>query len=249
MGTVFSLTVLDVADGASAALDDVMAWLEHVEATFSTFRQDSEISRLGRGQLALAECSMEVREVLALCNREEDMSDGAFSAWRGGRLDPAGMVKGWGIAGAGARLAAHGLANYCVNGGGDVQCAGPGRGAGWIIGVAHPFVAGALLVKVRVPGAIATSGSYERGSHIAHARTGRRGPLASLTVLAPTILWADAHATAGFAMSDARPWLESLPGVEALGVLTDGSYWTTAGFAGHCVGGAADPLAAEIPRL
>ena len=41
----------------------VFAWLR-VDATFSTYREDSEICRMDRGELALADAHPHVREVL-----------------------------------------------------------------------------------------------------------------------------------------------------------------------------------------
>ena len=53
--------------GADAAADEVFAWLRWVDATFSTYRADSEISRLDRGELTLADAHPLVREVLGQC--------------------------------------------------------------------------------------------------------------------------------------------------------------------------------------
>ena len=62
---------------------------------FSTYRADSAISRLGRGEITLADCPPEVAEVLALGEAAERDSGGAFAVRRGGVLDPSGVVKGW----------------------------------------------------------------------------------------------------------------------------------------------------------
>ncbi|MEA2170440.1 MAG: FAD:protein transferase, partial [Solirubrobacteraceae bacterium] len=47
------------------------AWLREVDAIFSTYREDSEISRLDRGELLLGDCRPEVDEVLSECMRLE----------------------------------------------------------------------------------------------------------------------------------------------------------------------------------
>ena len=49
-----------------AAWAEVMEQLRDVDGVFSTYRPDSVVSRLGRGELALADCPPEVAEVLAL---------------------------------------------------------------------------------------------------------------------------------------------------------------------------------------
>ena len=63
--------VIDVRDGDvdEAALDHVYAWFRWVDATFSTYREDSEISRLARGELAPADACGEVRYVLDRCEQ------------------------------------------------------------------------------------------------------------------------------------------------------------------------------------
>jgi hypothetical protein len=81
------------------------------------------------------------------------------------------------------------------------------------------------VVRVlRVRGqAVATSGLYERGSHIRDPRPGRAArstpALTSLTVVGPSLAWADAYATAGFVMGDdALDWVDGRPGYAALAI-------------------------------
>ncbi len=61
---------------------------------FSTIREDSQISRLARGELTV-EGYPEVAEVLDLCAEAERVSDGWFSSNYRAWLDPTGIVKGW----------------------------------------------------------------------------------------------------------------------------------------------------------
>jgi thiamine biosynthesis lipoprotein ApbE len=82
-------------DRAHVARTAALAVLREADRVFSTYRADSVISRLDRGELALADCPPEVGEVLALGERARRDSDGAFDVRRGGRLDPSGVVKGW----------------------------------------------------------------------------------------------------------------------------------------------------------
>jgi thiamine biosynthesis lipoprotein len=62
-------------------------------------------------------------------------------------------------------------------------------------------------------GAVATSGTYERGTHIVDGRTGRPvRDLVSLTVIAPDLTTADATSTAAFAMgTDGIGWAHAQP--------------------------------------
>ncbi|WP_431994989.1 FAD:protein FMN transferase [Streptomyces griseoflavus] len=241
MGTVFSLDVRGgEPDTVRAAVREAVAGLHRVDEVFSTYREDSQISRLARGELGVEECDPEVAEVLALAAEAERVSEGWFSARHRGRLDPTGIVKGWATERAARRLAAAGASGVSVNGGGDVQLLGaPGAGRPWRVGVSDPLRPGGLAAVVSAAGAdevaVATSGTAERGDHIVDPRTGRPAvtDLVAVTVVAPRLTWADCWATAAFAMGsrEGLRWLESLPGVEGLLI--------TAGDEARCTGGLA----------
>jgi thiamine biosynthesis lipoprotein len=233
MGTVFSFDLRDpnVDDGALA---DVIAWLHWVDATFSTYRDDSDINRLGGGKLRLHECAPAVAAVLDLCAEATRRTDGYFTATPHGRLDPSGLVKGWAVEGASSRLAAAGSRAHTVSGGGDVCAVGTQEdGTPWQIGVVDPRDVTALATVVSTTdGGVATSGTAERGTHICNPMTGRPATeLASVTVVGPRLMWADVYATAAVARGhDARRWLETVAGYEAFAVASDGSAWWTRGF-------------------
>jgi FAD:protein FMN transferase len=237
MGTVVSFDAPDWAGrdaGSGAVLDRVVQWLHWVDATFSPYRDDSDVSRFGRGSLALAGCAPELAEVLAACAEVSALSGGYFTTWPGGRFDPSGYVKGWAIERAAAMLTAAGSAEHSVNGGGDIQCVGDrGPGQPWRVGIADPLRPGSFaLVVTGQDFAVATSGVAERGAHIINPHTGRPAAgLASLTVVGARLAATDAYATAAFAMgSAARDWVESLDGFEAFAVTPDGRAWQTSGF-------------------
>ncbi len=71
--------------------------------------------------------------------------------------------------------------------------------------------------------AVATSGTYERGEHIRDPRTGRAPTgLLSVTVVGPSLTWADVYATTAFAMGEAGPaWVATHPGYGALAITAD----------------------------
>lgn len=241
MGTVVSFDIRDTGPDTADALLSAVAWLHRVDAVFSTYRPDSQISRLGRGELPLAACDPEVAEVLALGERAERDGEGWFSVRPdGAALDPSGVVKGWAVERASAILRAAGSHRHSVNGGGDVQtCGEPEPGRGWNLGVAHPLHPGAFATVVRGSGiALATSGTAERGAHILDPHTGAPvgGGLASVSVVGDSLTAADIAATTAFAMGGvrggaaARTWLEAAPGLEGFAVTTDGRAWWTSGF-------------------
>ena len=129
MGTAITMDVRDDLEAVAlqAALDDAFGWLRWVDDTFSTYKPDSQVSRLGRGELALRECHPMVRAVLERCEKLRDLTHGYFDARaRAGRaLDPSGLVKGWAVEQASELLAAAGAVNHCANAGGDVALRGP----------------------------------------------------------------------------------------------------------------------------
>ena len=237
MGTVVSFDVPAWAgpdSGDDAVLSRAVRWLHWADATFSPYRDDSDVSRFGRGSLKLAECAPELAEVLSACAEVAALSGGYFTTTPGGRFDPSGYVKGWAIERAAAMLTAAGSAEHSVNGGGDIQCIGD-RGAGqpWRVGIADPLRPGTLaLVVTGRDFAVATSGPAERGPHIINPHTGRPATgLASITVVGAGLAAADAYATAAFAMGPAaRDWMETVDGYEAFAITPAGAAWQTSGF-------------------
>jgi thiamine biosynthesis lipoprotein len=232
MGTVVSF---DIPAGAAGAMTAAIAWLHWVDATFSPYRDDSDVSRYGRGEISLAQCAPELADILRQAADIGDRSGGYFSITPAGQFDPCGFVKGWAVERAATMLSQAGSASHCVNGGGDVRCAGsrePGRP--WRIGIAHPLRPGSLaLVVAGHDFGVATSGIAERGDHIMNPHTGRPATgLASITITGPSLVTADAYATAAFAMgAAARDWVGGLDGYEAYAITRDGAAWQTAGFA------------------
>jgi len=233
MGTVVTIDVRDPGVDPAAA-DAALAYLHDIDARFSPFRPDSEVSRLARGEIREDECSTDVRHVLALCEDLRRTSDGYFDI-RGhrpdGLLDPCGMVKGWAVEEASRILEAAGASDYFINAGGDVIAAGGSvPGGAWRVGIRHPRevdrLAAVLAVRDR---AVATSGTYERGEHIRDPHTGRRPTgLLSLTVVGPSLAWADAYATTAFAMGlQGIGWVARHVGYGACGITGDGRVlWT-----------------------
>jgi thiamine biosynthesis lipoprotein len=200
MGTTVSVAIRPpLVD--DEVIDRFFDQLRAVDAQFSPYRADSEVSRLARGELSEADASPDLLHVLAACDHLALVTDGAFDARRhrpDGRPDPSGYVKGWAIEEAAWILDSAGARNYWVNAGGDIVARGeatPGRK--WRVGIQHPDrrdrVAAALAVSDR---AVATTGSYERGDHILDPR-GRPGATApsalrSVTVVGPTLAFTDA---------------------------------------------------------
>jgi FAD:protein FMN transferase len=217
-------------------IEDVFTSLASVDARFSLFKPDSEISALNSGLLPIAEVSQDMQEVLALAERTRGETRGYFDIERpDGGLDPSGIVKGWAIRNAARQIAARGVRNFFVDAGGDIQSVGKNaEGEDWKIGIRNPFNE-SEIIKVLAPRGcgVATSGSYVRGQHIydPHQPDQTITDIVSLTVLAPDVLEADRFATAAFAMGKAGiHFIEELPDLEGYVVASNGIATQTSGF-------------------
>lgn len=221
-----------------AAVQQVFAELQRLDAVFSTYRPDSEIRRLAGGELTVDSASDEVREVLALCEAARDRTEGWFDhelpepdGVR--RLDPSGLVKSWAAERAARFLAGLDGCDWLLNAGGDVV--GHSGGEPFVVGIQAPDDPAAVLdVVALTSGGVATSGSYARGGHVVDPHTGRPATqLAGVTVVGASLQDADVLATACYA--EGLPGLDRVArtaGYEALFVLRDGTRHTTGGWPG-----------------
>ena len=229
------------SDAVEAAVAQAFATLRRFDEIFSTYREDSDINRLARGEITMSDCDPLVAEALEIGARAGELTGGVFTVvlpapdLTGDRtgadgelaeriFDPTGLVKGW----AAGRAAGH-LANipgiaYCLNAGGDlVAGVGPGvpvsgpDAVTWRVGIEDPNTPGQIArVVPLVVGAVATSGTAARGAHLFNPHTdsavSRHG---SATVVGADLLWADIWATALFIAPEIAPrFAEAQPGWE-----------------------------------
>lgn len=203
------------ADGDARAAA-VFASLREIDRLFSTYREDSQISALRRGEFTEHDSPPLVREVLALCREARERTEGWFDPWLPGGFDPSGLVKGWAVERAAAGL---GDIDHCLNAGGDivVHVTSPASPP-WRIGIEDPRDRRRLIAVHAVrTGAVATSGTAARGPHIIDPRRGVPArDMLSVTVAGPSLCWADVYATAAFAHGPgAESWLSRIdPGYE-----------------------------------
>ena len=208
--------------------------LHRADDVFSTWRDDTPISRLRRGEISVVEAPPEVATVLALCEQAKLLSGGWFDPWAmPGGVDPTGLVKGWAAQRAAERLQAAGASAAIVNAAGDVVTFGePEPGRPWRVGIRDPFAPERIDCVVEVRGAVATSAAYERGEHVLdpHTRRPARAAL-SATVTGPDLALADALATGLLAAGpEGLESIEGVDGYEALLVEVDGRRRTSGGF-------------------
>jgi thiamine biosynthesis lipoprotein len=250
MGMPIGIDLRD-AEVDPAALDAAFDWFRWVDATFSTYKLESEVSRLNRNELALVEAQPEVRAVLERCERLRFETNGYFDIreafFHGGAseridarssvpFDPSGYVKGWAVDRAACILETAGARNYAINAGGDIRLHGAALpDPSWRVGIQHPLIRDKVAAVVETTDlAIATSGTYARGEHIVDPHTGQTpAGVLSVTIVGPDLGTADAYATAAFAMGEAGPeWTAGLvgSGYEAMTILADERVLSTPDF-------------------
>ena len=206
MGTMVSIRIADAElgehdDSAIAVLNEIEHEFARLNAMFSLYLEHSEISRISRGELALADSSEEMRSEYARALDWREKTDGAFSPHRpDGVIDLSGTIKAVAIDAAAALLRDAGFENFSVNVGGDLTTSGDQSEdeSGWITGIVEPEDRGTILAAVRLTSefpAMATSGSAERGEHI-WLRPETTKDFVQATVIAEDIIKADVLATA-----------------------------------------------------
>ena len=197
---VWSTVVTIESDLEDFSYQRQIDFLHKVDQIFSTFIPDSQVSQIRTGRMQISQANSLLQEVWEGCILAKEITDGAFDPWSvEGGFDPSGYVKGWAADQICDQLRAAGAKHIQVNAGGDIALrGGSSQGSPWQIGVAHPEKTD-LVSKIYevTDGAIATSGTYERGNHIIDPQTksiavGAR----SATVVGNDAGLADAIATA-----------------------------------------------------
>ena len=184
----------------SDACNEAEKYFQDVDRRFSTFKPESEVSQIRRGELNLEDASPEMKLVWNKCLELRELTQRAFDPWAvPGGFDPSGFVKGWAAQESLRFFAENSINHLQINAGGDVVVRGGiDDESPWTIGIRHPDFAHEIAKSYEVfDGAIASSGTYERGAHIIDPRVGvpAVGSRAA-TVVGPDAGVADALATA-----------------------------------------------------
>jgi thiamine biosynthesis lipoprotein len=232
MGMPVSI-ILDDDFAKEKDIEKIFDYFRKIDATFSTYKKESEVSRINRGELNVSLASSEVKKVIELCEQTKKETNGFFNIEWGGKVDPSGIVKGYAIWQAGIKLKKMGYKNFCVEIAGDMEISGLLKGKKWRIGIENPFNRTEIVKILEVTNkGIATSGNYLRDSHIYNPINNRvADEVASVTVIADNIYNADRFATAAFAMGKKGIYfLEKANNLEGYMVLKNGKAISTGRF-------------------
>lgn len=230
---------VEIVDGTASQkdVDKVFDYFEYVDKKFSTYKNDSEITKINEGKIGRNEYSQDMATVFTLSEETKQLTDGYFDIQvPGGKYDPSGLVKGWAIHNASKILTEAGFNSFYINAGGDIQAEGlNNQGLPWIIGIRDPFKKEEVMVKVVcISGrGMATSGSYLRGAHIYNPHEAGKplNEIVSLSVIGPNVYEADRFATAAFAMGcGGINFIENLGGFEGYMINKDGIATMTSNF-------------------
>ena len=234
MGMPITVEIVDPS-ATETIFDIVYEYFNYVDETFSTYKDDSEISRINRHELALTDASEDMQTIFALAEQTKHETDGYFNLEHHGRYDPSGVVKGWAIYNAAQILLLNGFENFYVDAGGDIQMSGcNAEGELWRVGIRNPFKPEEIVKVLSLTDrGVATSGTYVRGQHIYNplAEDEAITDILSLTVVGPDIYEADRFATAAFAMGkNGINFIESLHDFEGYMIDKNKQATFTSGF-------------------
>ena len=236
MGMPVVVQVID-KNAKEEDVSEVFSYFHYIDNKFSTYKKNSEISQINRGELNELNYSNEMRKILSLCQKTKQETNGFFEINNNGVLDPSGIVKGYAINNGANILVQKGYKNIYVEIAGDIQVFGNnGKDNFWKIGIQNPFNLEEIIkvVKLKDRG-IATSGTYIRGSHIINPKKKKPAEdIVSITVIGPNVYEADRFATAAFAMGKKGiRFIEGLKGFEGYMIQKDKTAVYTSGFSNY----------------
>jgi FAD:protein FMN transferase len=234
MGMPITVEIIDTA-ATEQAFDDVFAYFEYVDEKFSTYKQDSEISRINRRELLLEESSPDMKMIFDMSEQTRQETNGFFNIQHNEIYDPSGIVKGWSIYNAAQILRQMMFENFYVEAGGDIQMSGMNdQNQNWRVGIRNPFNLDEIVKVLSITDrGVATSGTYVRGQHVYNPQDEDQSmtEVLSLTVIGPDIYEADRFATAAFAMGRSGiEFIERLEDFEGYMIDKDKQATFTSGF-------------------
>lgn len=172
-GTVVSFHIPEQGVSDSVVkefLAQAIDYVHEIDRQFSTYKESSDVSKIRRGESDISRADQRVQEIWKLCEQARDLTEGAFDPFqeRLSGFDPSGYVKGWAADQIAMMAASMGINRLHINAGGDLTVrGGMSEAKPWMIGIQHPKRAGSIAAVIPVrDGALASSGTYERGAHI-----------------------------------------------------------------------------------
>lgn len=200
MGMPSTIEVVD-QNAEEKDIQKVFNYFLKIDNRFSTYKTDSEISKINRGEIDSKNYSHEMKKILKLCEETKKETNGYFDIKINGKFDPSGLVKGYTIFNGANLLTKLGYKNFYVEIAGDIEIRSNKK---WKIGIKNPFNTREIVKVLNLTnGGVATSGNYERGKHILNPiEKNLANEIASITIIGPNVYEADRMVTAAFAMGE-----------------------------------------------
>ena len=234
MDVVIILVDSKISEGI---FDNAFNYLRAVDEKFSTYKPNSEISKINDHVVNNSLFSNEMQEIFKLSEETRIETNNFFNIKnKENKYDPSGLVKGWAIHNTAKILREHGCKNFLIDIGSDIQVDGKNEvGENWAIGIKNPFNPDKEIIKIvyLTNCGVATSGKYAKGNHIYNPNDSldTLNEIVSVTVIAKNIYEADRFATAVFAMGkDGINYLEDKNGLEGYVIDKNGIATMTSGF-------------------
>lgn len=227
---------LEIVDKNSSENDFLLvkSYFSYIDKTFSTYKKNSEISKINSGKLNKENYSSDMKKIFKIAEETKKITDGYFDIRKNSFLDPSGIVKGWAIYNASKILKKRGFKNFYIDIGGDIEVVGKNNSKKWKIGIRNPFNRGENIKILSLSNnGVATSGTSIRGQHIynPHQPESTIKDVISLTVIGPNIYEADRFATAAFAMGKSGiNFIEKFEGFEGYMIDSNGIATFTSNF-------------------
>ena len=233
MGMPSTIEVID-KNVKEQDIEKVFSYFNKIDEKFSTYKNNSEISKINRNEIKKEKYSSEMKKILKLSEKTKQETNGYFDININGKLDPSGIVKGYAIYNGAKLLLKKGYKNFYVEIAGDIQVFGQNIDSKkWKIGIENPFKKGEIIKVVNLSNnGIATSGNYIRGKHINNPKKNiAADEIMSLSVIGPNVYEADRFVTAAFAMGlEGIKFIENLSNFEGYMVTKEKNAIFTRGF-------------------
>lgn len=230
MGMDARIEILDCSD--PQIIDELLEYFHIIENTFSIYKKSSDIAKINRRLLQIANSSPVTRKVLKLAEDTKLLTHGFFDITIDNHIDPSGLLKGYCITEASKKLLQKEYPNFYIEIGGDMQIHGYKNNKKWKVGLQNPVLKERTYVLNISNKGISTSGLNETGLPVYNPITKKiASKFASVTLIADSCFDADRFSTACFAMGEkAINFLEKMPEIDAFIVFRDGKEFMTKGF-------------------
>jgi len=204
--------------------------IRRLDQLFSTFKPQSEISRLNAGEKI--KLSLDASKILEQSARIKKSTDGAFDVKYSGKIDLGAIGKGYAVESSRQLLMKLGAKSAIIDMRSSIAVMGPKT---WKIGIQHPRKKNKLLGVTELSDgqSLATSGDYERGLHIIDPRIHEPAETCwSVTIVGTNATETDALSTAVYVLGAKKglALIESLPGIEGLIIVGEKKIVKSSGF-------------------